>query len=139
MAVLDLHCFGFSLVVVSKDYCLGAVRSFLLYWLLTCVLQELWYMASTVAAQRAQAQWLWCMGLVAPQLCRIISDQGLNPCLLHWQADSLPLSHKGSPRLWLIKKKKKIQQVRLWLTSFSWGQHLERRPECSGVFQNDSF
>ena len=23
--------------------------------------------------------------------------QGLNPCLLHWQADSLPLSHQGSP------------------------------------------
>ena len=24
-------------------------------------------------------------------------DQGLNPCLLHWQADSLPLSRQGSP------------------------------------------
>ena len=23
--------------------------------------------------------------------------QGLNPCLLHWQADSLPLSHLQSP------------------------------------------
>ena len=23
--------------------------------------------------------------------------QGSNPCLLHWQADSLPLSHMGSP------------------------------------------
>ena len=22
---------------------------------------------------------------------------GLNSCLLHWQADSLPLSHQGSP------------------------------------------
>ena len=26
-----------------------------------------------------------------------ILDWGLNPCLLHWQADSLPLSHQGSP------------------------------------------
>ena len=25
--------------------------------------------------------------------------QGSNPCLLHWQADSSPLSHQGSPRL----------------------------------------
>ena len=28
--------------------------------------------------------------------CGIFPDQGLNPCLLHWQADSLPLSHEGS-------------------------------------------
>ena len=27
----------------------------------------------------------------------IFLTQGLNPCLLHWQADSLPLSHLGSP------------------------------------------
>ena len=27
----------------------------------------------------------------------IFPTQGLNPCLLHWQAGSLPLSHQGSP------------------------------------------
>ena len=27
----------------------------------------------------------------------IFLTQGLNLCLLHWQADSLPLSHQGSP------------------------------------------
>ena len=27
----------------------------------------------------------------------IFPAQGRNPCLLHWQADSLPLSHQGSP------------------------------------------
>ena len=27
----------------------------------------------------------------------IFPTQGLNPCLLQWQADSLPLSHLGSP------------------------------------------
>ena len=27
----------------------------------------------------------------------ILPDQGLNSCLLQWQADSLPLSHQGSP------------------------------------------
>ena len=30
--------------------------------------------------------------------CRIPPDQGSNLCLLHWQEDSLPLSHQGSPR-----------------------------------------
>ena len=27
----------------------------------------------------------------------IFSDQGSNPCPLHWQADSQPLCHQGSP------------------------------------------
>ena len=34
---------------------------------------------------------LWCS-----MVCRIFPDQGSNPRLLHWQADSLPLSHQGS-------------------------------------------
>ena len=29
----------------------------------------------------------------------IFLTQGSNPCLLHWQADSLPLHHLGSPNL----------------------------------------
>ena len=29
--------------------------------------------------------------------CGIFPDQGPNPCPLHWQADSQPLRHKGSP------------------------------------------
>ena len=27
----------------------------------------------------------------------IFLDQGSNPCLLHWQVNSLPLNHQGSP------------------------------------------
>ena len=29
--------------------------------------------------------------------CGIFPDQGSNPCPLHWQADSQPLRHEGSP------------------------------------------
>jgi len=29
--------------------------------------------------------------------CGIFPDQGSNPCPPHWQEDSLPLSHQGSP------------------------------------------
>ena len=32
--------------------------------------------------------------------CGIFPDQGSNPCRLHWQADSQPLRHQGSPSLW---------------------------------------
>ena len=34
--------------------------------------------------------------------CGIVPDQGSNPCPLHWQADSQPLRHQGSPRRTLI-------------------------------------
>ena len=34
--------------------------------------------------------------------CGVFMDQGLNLCLMHWQADSLPLSHQGSPGIWFL-------------------------------------
>ena len=34
--------------------------------------------------------------------CGILPDQGSNPCPLHWQADSQPLRHQGSPRCKLL-------------------------------------
>ena len=36
-------------------------------------------------------------GLSCPQAHGIFPDQGPNHCLLQWQADSVPLSHQGSP------------------------------------------
>ena len=36
--------------------------------------------------------------LSCSEACGIFLDQGSNPCLLHRQADSLPLSHQGSPK-----------------------------------------
>jgi len=49
-------------------------------------------------------QWWWCMGsiVVAHRLsCSmargIFPDQRSHPCFLHWQVDSLPLSHQRSP------------------------------------------
>ena len=38
----------------------------------------------------------------------IFSNQGSNPCLLHWQVDSLPLSHQGS---YLIRDVNSIEAV----------------------------
>ena len=34
--------------------------------------------------------------------CGILPDQGSNPCPLHWQADSQPLRHQGSPRIFFL-------------------------------------
>ena len=37
--------------------------------------------------------------------CGIFPDQGSNPCPLHWQADSQPLHHQGSPHFILMTAK----------------------------------
>ena len=37
-------------------------------------------------------------GLSRSTACGIFPDQGSNPCPLHWQADSQPLRHQGSPQ-----------------------------------------
>ena len=41
-------------------------------------------------------------GPSCPAACGIFPDQGSNPCPLHWQADSQPLCHQGSPLYWLF-------------------------------------
>ena len=40
--------------------------------------------------------------------CGIFLDQGSNLCLLHWQVDSLPLDHQGSPACSLLGPKGEI-------------------------------
>ena len=35
--------------------------------------------------------------------CGIFPDQGSNPCPLHWQADSQPLRHQGSPLPYFLR------------------------------------
>ena len=42
--------------------------------------------------------------------CGILPDQGSNPCPLHWQADSQPLRHQGSPGRQILNKKFKISE-----------------------------
>ena len=41
-------------------------------------------------------------GLSCSAACGIFPDQGSNPCPPHWQADSQPLRHQGSPGLWFL-------------------------------------
>ena len=44
---------------------------------------------------RAQAQIVVVQGLSCSMACGIFLDQELNPHLLHWQANSVPLRHQG--------------------------------------------
>ena len=40
--------------------------------------------------------------------CGILPDQGSNACPLHWQADSQPLRHQGSPTYLFLKLQIKV-------------------------------
>ena len=54
--------------------------------------------------------------------CGIFPDQGSNPCPLHWQADSQPLRHQGSPTFCSNENPRLSQDVTSLadLTSSSW-------------------
>ena len=88
-----------SLVVVSRGYSLVVVSRLLIG--VACLVEHrlsgAW--GSVVAVSGLLR--LPGSGVQALLLCGsgIFLDQGSNLCLLHWQADSLPLSHQGSPIL----------------------------------------
>ena len=81
-AALQLQCMGFSL-------------QWLLQWEQN--LQGMW--AFIVAAPGVQSvhSIVVTLELGCSVECRIFLNQGSSPCLLHWQVDSLPLSHQGNP------------------------------------------
>ena len=99
---------GFSLVAVSRGCSLIVVHGLFIavaslvveHGALGCTgfsssgtwVQEFWFLGS-----RAQTGSIVVHGLTCPEACGIFPDLGLNLCLLHWQADSLPWSHQGSP------------------------------------------
>ena len=82
--VLASHCSGFS--------CCRAHRAHRF--------QQLWHMRSGVAAPGLQSRGPIVMvrGLSCSVACEIFPNQGMNLCLLHWQVDSSPVSHQGSPQ-----------------------------------------
>ena len=58
----------------------------------------------------------------------IVLIQGLNPQLLHWHADSLPLSHLGSPLSHLYVESKMVKwklKVEWWILAVDRGGHWE--------------
>ena len=57
------------------------------------------------ALSRAQAQVVVVQELSCSVACGIFLDQESNPRLLHWQVDSLLLSHWGSPEILFLQVK----------------------------------
>ena len=84
----SLLCIGFLQLWQMGGYSLVAVLGLLIALASLVVEHGLWdVQALVVAACR----------LICPMACGILPGQGLNPCPLHWQVNSQPLYHQGSP------------------------------------------
>ena len=97
LAVMGLHCCALVLVVLRflAVCCLltAMVSCVAEHRLRACRLQSLWLVSSVAVVQ----------GLSCFEACRVILDQGLNLCPLHWQENPQPLVHQGNPvsSVWL--------------------------------------
>ena len=89
-AFLELRCTGFSLRWLLWLQSTGSRA-------LGC--QQLWRVGSVLVAPGLQGTGsvVVAHGLGSSVACGIFPEQGSNPHLLHWQADSFPLSHPGGP------------------------------------------
>ena len=89
---------AFSQVVLSVGYSLVEVCGFSLWWLLLLRITGPAHVGFSPCGSRALGHRLnnWGHRLSCSVACQIFPDQGSNLCLLHRQADSLPLSHQGS-------------------------------------------
>ena len=70
--------------------------------------------------------------------CGIFPDQGSNLCPLHWQADSYPLRHQGSPVSPFASEKNEVQRPQgSGLSQVTWagrgrvGIHTTSKNSCS--------
>ena len=100
LAVLGLCCCeDFCLVVVNGGYSLVEVHRLLPVASLVAEHELQIRPASVVVAHGLQSTGSTVVvhRLTCSPACGIFPNQGSNQCLLHWQVDSLPLSHQGSP------------------------------------------
>ena len=101
-----LLLYRLSLVAARGGCSLAAVHG-LLVQLASLVAEDrlLGLQASAVVFPRLQStgSTVVLRRLSCSMACGIFLDQGLNPCLLHWQMHSLPLSHQASSIHFLYK------------------------------------
>ena len=88
---------GLSLVAASGDHSVVVVQGFPIA---VASLVEHRFLGMWASWLQSVGSVVVTLGLSYPMACEIFLEQ-VNLCLLHWQADSLPLSHQGSP-FWIF-------------------------------------
>ena len=102
-----LAAHGLPLVVASGGYSSLRCVGFSLQWLLLlrstgsrckgCSSCGTWASVVVVRGLQSIGSVVAAHGLSCSTACGIFPDQGSNLCPLHWQEDSSPLRHQGSP------------------------------------------
>ena len=97
--MLGLHCCRSCSLFVCMGFSLWCLLMLQSVGSWVCRLQQLQLMGSVLSVPGLSStdSVVVAPGLSCPRACGIFPDQALNPSLLHWQADSLPLSHWGCP------------------------------------------
>ena len=98
---------GLSLVAASGDHSSSQCAGLSLSWPLSLQSTGSRCAGSVVVAH----------GPSCSVACGIFPDQGSNPCPMHWQADSQPLCHQGSP-IFLMSHLTSFYLVRVGFMSF---------------------
>ena len=101
----------YTLNYTLKDQKWNFIYLFRLCWVfvLACGLSlvvsvgsSLWWLLLQSTGSRHTGAEIVVHGLSCPVACGIFLTQELNWSLLHWQPDSLPSSHQGSPKYTLL-------------------------------------
>ena len=109
---------GLSLVAVSRGSLLRRA-GFSLQWLL--LLRSTGSRRAGFSSCGAWASVVVAHGLSCSVTCGVFLDQGSNPCPLHWQVDSQPLCHQGSPTALVLKKLNRYKYVEHAFSVAGWG------------------
>ena len=96
---------GLSLVVASGDHSSS--------WCAGLSLSRPFPLRSTGSRRAGSA--IVAHGHSCSAACGIFPDQGSNRCPLHWQADSQPLRHQGSPLIFTKWVTTKLSNVVAWI------------------------
>ena len=102
MAVSDLcHSVGFSPVAETGDYSSLPCTGFFLWWLfllrsMGSRTHGLSICSSQALEHRLNSCGVHLLHVSCSTACEIFLYEGSNLCFVHWQVDSLPLSHQGS-------------------------------------------
>ena len=99
VALLGLHCCMRLPLVVGSRGCSLVVVHGLLFAVASCGAWALGHAGFSSCSSWTLEHRLKVViqGLSCSAACGIFMDQGSNPCFLHWQANSLLLSHQESP------------------------------------------
>ena len=92
-----------------------------------------WPLLSWSTSSRRAGSLVVAHGPSCSAACGIFPDQGSNPCPLHWQADSQPLRHQGSPAPHLLSQAIQMLHSKVQFLLFESLMSMTQEYSCYGA------